>query len=147
MSLDANTPSSSRFSVNSSIQSGKSRNQFPGAGTMSLFLCVFLVFVGLRDRFLDAGTLVSSLRSVAGLHEESSDVSCGHDVADVLALELEKPVADPGTTVGTKFSVMHRIILSFWVTCGSWPLVHSYECPCSSQSLPNDRTAGVSSRI
>ena len=30
--------------------------------------------------------------------------------------------------------------------CGSWPLIHSYEYPCSSESFPSDRTAGVSSR-
>ena len=27
-----------------------------------------------------------------------------------------------------------------------WPLIHSYEYPCSSQSFPSDRNAGVSSR-
>ena len=30
--------------------------------------------------------------------------------------------------------------------CGFWPLIHSYEYPCSSQSVPSDKTAGVSSR-
>ena len=28
-----------------------------------------------------------------------------------------------------------------------WPLIHSYEYPCSSQSFPSDKTAGVSSRL
>ena len=78
VSLDANTPLSSRFSVNSSDHSGKSRNRFP-----------------------DAGKLVSSLRVVAGLADASSDVSLGNDVGDVLAIELEELVDDPGTTIGT----------------------------------------------
>ena len=30
--------------------------------------------------------------------------------------------------------------------CGFWPLIHSYEYPCSSQSFPGDQTAGVSSK-
>ena len=46
MSLDANTLSSSRFSVNSSKHSGKSRNRIPCAGTVSLLLLVFWVSVG-----------------------------------------------------------------------------------------------------
>ena len=36
-----------------------------------------------------------------------SGVSCSYDVEDVLALELEESVDDPGTTIGTKFSVLH----------------------------------------
>ena len=99
MSLDANTPSSSRFVVNSSNHSGKARNRFPGAGTMSLFLMVFLVPVGSRSWFPSTGMLVLSRRGVAGLDEESSDVSCGNDVGDALALELEEPVDNPGTTI------------------------------------------------
>ena len=77
-SLDANTPSPSSFSVNSSDHFGKSRSRFP-----------------------DAGTLVLSLRVVAGLGEESSDVPCGNNVEDVLALELEEPADNPGTEIGT----------------------------------------------
>ena len=32
------------------------------------------------------------------------------------------------------------------MSCGFWPLVHSWEYPWSSQSFPSERTAGVSSR-
>ena len=39
----------------------------------------------------------------AGLDKVSSDVSCGNDVEDVLALDLEEPVDNPGTTIGTTF--------------------------------------------
>ena len=35
------------------------------------------------------------------------EVSCGNDVMDELALELEKPVDIPGATTGTKISVLH----------------------------------------
>ena len=62
--------------------------------------------------------VVLSLRIVAGLDEVSSDVSCSNDVEDVLALKLEEPVDNPGTAIGKKCSVLHRIILSFLVSCG-----------------------------
>ena len=91
VSLDDSTPSSSRFAVNSSKYSDKSRNQFP-----------------------DAGMLVSSRRVVARLDEVSSDVSCGKDVEDVLALELQEPVDNPWTSIGTQFSVFHWMFFHFF---------------------------------
>ena len=39
-------------------------------------------------------------RSVAGLDVEPSAVSCGGDVADVLVVELEEPVDNPGIALG-----------------------------------------------
>ena len=45
--LDANTPSSCKFSVNSSDQSGTSRNRLPCTGTVSFF---FLVWVSVGSR-------------------------------------------------------------------------------------------------
>ena len=98
VSLHAGTSLSLRFSVNSSNHSGLSRNQFLlYQYVVSVLDCVF-VFVRLRDRFLDAWTFVSSLRCAAGLEGFSPDVSCGNDVEDELALELEEPVANPGGT-------------------------------------------------
>ena len=35
--------------------------------------------------------------------------------------ELDKP----GTTTGTKFSVLHGIFIPFLMRCGFWPLIHS----------------------
>ena len=64
-------------------------------------------------------------------------------------VEEEELVDKPGTTIGTKFSVLHCIRIPFFFffkRCGFGPLIHSYEDPCSSQSLPGDKTAGVSSR-
>ena len=58
----------------------------------------------------------------------------------------EELVYKPGTTIGTKFSVLHCIRIPFLMRCGFWPVIHSYEYPCSSQSFPSDKTAGVSSR-
>ena len=49
----------------------------------------------------------SSLRSVAGL-EDVLDESCGGDAEDELVPEIDD---NPGTTRGTKFSVLHRIFL------------------------------------
>ena len=87
---------------------------------------------------------VSSLRNLAGLRE-LLDESCGNDVEDELALELDD---NPGKTMGTNFSVFAQnsvpIIGQMWLLT-SGP--HSKVQTCSSQSLPNDRTAGVSSRI
>ena len=52
-----------------------------------------------------------------GHDEESSVVSCGNDVGDVHAVELEAPV-DPGTTIDIKFSVLHLVFLPFLTRCG-----------------------------
>ena len=47
-------------------------------------------------------------------------------VIDVEEWELEQELADkPGTTIGTKFSVLHCIRLPFLMRCGFWPLIHS----------------------
>ena len=108
VSLDAGTSVSSRFSANSSNQSGRSRSRPLVAWLLSLFLFMFLVFVG-SPRFADVWGWVSSLRGVAG-----PDESCGNDVEDKLALELEEPVDNPGTKISTKFSVLHRIISHCW---------------------------------
>ena len=93
------------FSVNSSNQSGRSRNRFP-----------------------DAMMLVSSIRVVAGLDKKSSDVSCGNDVEDVLALELEEPVDNPGTTICAIFGYLWilttgRVLRRVCLTTGLVPTV------------------------
>ena len=44
------------------------------------------------------------------------------------------------------FPVLHCIRIPFFTRSGFWPLIHSYEYPCSSQSFPSDNTAGVLSR-
>ena len=62
--------------------------------------------------------LVLSLRIVAGLDEESPDVPCGNEVEDVLALELQELVDNPGTTIGTQFPVLHWVLLPLLVKCG-----------------------------
>ena len=64
---------------------------------VAIFL--FLVSVESGVWFPNTRMLVLKRRVVAGRDEESSDVSCGDDVGDVLALELEEPVANPGTTI------------------------------------------------
>ena len=50
-----------------------------------------------------------------------------------------------GTARDTKLSVFQIILFTFWVNRGSWPLTCSKQYPWSLQSLPSDRTAGVSS--
>ena len=105
VSLDAtNTPfSSSECSVNSSNRSGKAHNKCSCVGTMFFFffLIVLWVSIGSRNWFPNTGMLVLRRRVIAGRDEESSDVSFGNDVGDVLALELEEPVDNAGTTIGT----------------------------------------------
>ena len=58
----------------------------------------------------------------------------------------EDELDNPGTTIGTKFSVLQGIRIPFLMRCGFWPLIHSFEYPFSSQSFPSDNTAGVFSR-
>ena len=77
MSLDAYNPLPSRFPVNSSDHSGKTRKRFP-----------------------DAGMLASSLRVVADslmYHQMCPAVTMWEDV---LAVELEEHVDNPSTTIG-----------------------------------------------
>ena len=74
VSLDAETPSSTKFSVKSSTHSGKSRNRSPSTSTVSLFLFMFWVSVGSRDWLSSGELLVLRRRVVAGLGEESSVV-------------------------------------------------------------------------
>ena len=96
LSRDANTPSSTRFSVKSSNHSGKSRNGSPCTGSVSFFL--FLVSVESRNWSPSTGLLGLRRRIVAGLDVESSVESCSNDV---LAVELEEPIERSGTTIGT----------------------------------------------
>ena len=39
--------------------------------------------------------------------------------------EAEEELDKPGTTMGTKFSVLHIIRIPFEKRCGFWPLIHS----------------------
>ena len=89
-----------RCSENSCDHSGKSRNKPPSTGSMSFFLCS----VCSESCSWSPNTRLRVLlrRLVAGLGVESSTVkSCGNDVGDVLAVELEEAVDNPGTTIGT----------------------------------------------
>ena len=54
-----------------------------------------------RNWFPSGELLVLRSRVDAGLDEQSSVVSCGNDVGDVLAVELEEPVDNRGTTIST----------------------------------------------
>ena len=52
--------------------------------------------------------------------------SCLEGVIDVEEWELDEELADkPGTTIGTKFSVLHCIRIPFSMRCGFWPLIIS----------------------
>ena len=74
-------------------------------------------------------------------------LSCFKGVMDVEGWELEEELVDkPGTTIGTKFSVLHCFRIPFLMRCGFWPLIYSWEYPFSSQSFPSVKTAGVSSK-
>ena len=96
--LDAGTPLSSRYSVNSSNHSNHSnllRNGFP---------------------------MPESLRDVAGPDEVSSDVSCGNDREVALALELEEPVDNNRHTFPSVAKNSFAIVGQLWfLTTG--PLV------------------------
>ena len=99
VSLDADTPSFIRFSVKSSNHSGKSRNRFPSTRSMSLFSSSD--HSELSNWSPSTGRGVLRRRVVARLDVESSGESCVNDVEDffLLAVELEEPVDNPGTTI------------------------------------------------
>ena len=73
-------------------------------------------------------------------------LSCLVGVIEDKGWELDEELDKPGTTIGTKFSVLHCIRIPFFMRCGFWPLIHSYEYPFLSQSFPSDNIAGEFSR-
>ena len=103
--------SSTIFSVNSCNNSGRSRNGFRRADSVSPFLFMFSVSVGSGNRCPRTVLLVLSLRVDSGRTIGITE-SCGNDAGDVRVVELEEPVDKPGTTIGTLFSVLHCIRLS-----------------------------------
>ena len=67
-------------------------------------------------------------------------MSCLKGVMGVEEGKLEEELVDkPRNTIGTNFSVLHCIQIPFLMRCGFWPLIDSYEYPCSSQSFPSDK--------
>ena len=84
-----------------------SREELAGAslcaGTLSSTRCSVISFNQSnrsRDRSLRAWPLVLSLRIVAGRNIETTEFY-GNDAGDVCVAELEEPVDEPGTTIGT----------------------------------------------
>ena len=109
MCAGACNSASSKLSVNSSNHSGRSRKQSSASRLPSLFLFLLSGFEGDPHHSRGAGP---SLRSWAGLVEDKSgDV----DVEDELLPEL---VDNPGTTRGTKLSVLHKIVFPSLVNRG-----------------------------
>ena len=92
--------------MNSSNHSGWSRKRFSVACLLLFFLFLFRDFVESRR----SPSACLSLRFVAGL-EKVLDESCGGDVEDELVPELDD---NPGTTRGTKFSVLHKNSFPFF---------------------------------
>ena len=84
--------------------------------------------MSLSIRFSRSRVLVSL--TVGGEEELEEDVerwlSCLESVLEVDESDPEDEFADkPGTTIGTKFSVLHCKRIPFWMRCGFWPLIHS----------------------
>ena len=74
----------------------------------------FFLFWVLVVRLHHLRGAISSLRSNTGLEREL-DEFCGCDVEDESLPELED---NPGTTRGTKWSVLHLIVFPSLVNCG-----------------------------
>ena len=141
-----------------------------------LFLIWFLVLVGLFNNSSDVSeeygsprTCLStlSLDTIAGGWSEWSI-----SVEDAMGVEVDELGEDLGWSISCLKGVMGVVVKQAWgrtrwqtrnhdwyevfritlyslpflMRCGFWPLIHSYEYPCSSQSFPSDKTAGVFSR-
>ena len=53
-------------------------------------------------------------------------ISCLEGVTDVEEGKMEEELVDkPGTTIGTKFSVLQIIRIPSLMRCGFWPFIHS----------------------
>ena len=148
VSLDAGTSVCSRFSVHSSNHSGRSRIRLPDAWLLSLFLFLFLVLLGSR-RFFDARAWVSSLPLYCWTWRDLTwhvlRYQCRRQPAaragGTCWQSWDKVRNDVFRTATNNFTILSQLFFFF---C---PQDNSNEYPCSSQSLPDDRTAGVSSRI
>ena len=100
VSLDADTTSCIIFSVqNPPTSLGNSATGFFCTGSVSLLSPVHCSES--RNWSPSNGLLVLRRRVVAGLDVESSVESCGNDVGDVFAVELEDLMDNPGTSIGT----------------------------------------------
>ena len=73
-----------------------------------------------------------------------NDESCKDDVEDELVPVLDDTWNDKRHEI---FRCAQKYSSPFLINRGFGPLTPSYEYPCSSQSFPGDRTAGVSSSI
>ena len=107
-------------------------------------------FPDLSSTNSDTGTgevslLVASSRSRTGISltvgEEGEDeeddeewLSCFIGVLEVDE-DAEEELVKPGTTIGTKFSVLEIFRIPSLRRCGFWPLIHSLEYPFSSSRI------------
>ena len=72
-----------------------------------------------------SGTDISSTVGEEGEDEEEEEwLSCLIGVREVDE-DADEELDKPGTTIGTKFSVLHCIRIQFLMRCGFWPLIHS----------------------
>ena len=85
---------------------------------------MFSVSAGSCDGLTRTVLLVLSLLNDAGCI-----ASCNTDVGDVGEAEPEELVDNPGTTIGTQFTVLHFIRLPPLASFGFWPVSHSWEYP------------------
>ena len=94
------TLSSTRFSLNSSGQSGRSRDESPRTSSLSSFPLGFSVSATPRDESPRTSSPIFSLLVDAG-RSVGVTASCDEDVEDARENALEELVDRPGTTIGT----------------------------------------------
>ena len=132
---------STRLSFKSTNQNGRSAKGSSAFFLSSLFLFWFWIFRDSCPSLLVAWTWrwprCSSVSR--GLAASFLSDSCDCDVEDELPPEL---VENPGTTRGTKLSVLQTLLFPSWLLTTE-PLIG---VSWFSQSLPSDWTDGVSSR-
>ena len=121
--------SSTKFSLNSCSQSGRSRSSSLRSSSSSSFWFVFSVSVGLCSGFPRISSLILPLLSSTGFSVyllTSNAESCDEDDEEVGVGVVEELVEKPRTTNGTQFYILHSILWPYWVRCGFWPLVQWY---------------------
>ena len=135
MCAGAGTSVFSRLSVNSSNHARDLANVHPIVDCHPSFY-FGLGFLGvIRTSFLEP------VRHFA----LTLDLLKTNPVMSMLKTNCYQLADSPGTTRGTKLSVLHKNVFASLVKRGLWPLTHSQEYRWSSQSFPSDRTASVSS--
>ena len=137
--------SSTKFSLNSCSQSGKSCSRSLCTSSCPSFLFMFSVSVDSCSGSPRSSSHVLALLSGTGFSVyvlSSNTESCDEDVEEVGVGVVEELVDKPGTTNGTWFDILQSILLPFLVRCGFLTAGPVVSIPMILAVLPERKNCG-----